>query len=148
MRGEHENRTRHHRMLLGSSPHARGTHEIRRPAGRWQWIIPACAGNTDCEGALRISERDHPRMRGEHPDGSWDSWRTEGSSPHARGTLAIFDTADFKAGIIPACAGNTPQYQTGDGVQRDHPRMRGEHYYNCDQGPLSQGSSPHARGTL
>ena len=46
-------------------------------------------------------------MRGEHYGKGWDMVRTEGSSPHARGTLDARPERAQEIGIIPACAGNT-----------------------------------------
>ena len=132
-------------------PRMRGEHDVLQPGrSRPLGIIPACAGSTALEivaeirdygsspharGAPRprtsraTSPRDHPRMRGEHPEvprhpagagggiipacaGSTCSvvtvcFITEGSSPHARGAQA------------------SERQHTEDA--RDHPRMRGEH---------------------
>ena len=49
------------------------------------------------------------------------------SSPHARGTLLYAVYAVVLAGIIPACAGNTPTGSKPSPWTWDHPRMRGEH---------------------
>ena len=53
----------------GSSPRMRGT---RVGVGGWNavyGIIPAYAGNTGWTPLLRMSERDHPRVCGEHSFG-------------------------------------------------------------------------------
>ena len=148
MRGEHDLRGRAHDMDAGSSPHARGTLTNAGTKADSAGIIPACAGNTASASILRLNPRDHPRMRGEHQWPAKNDEGFEGSSPHARGTLAVKNGRFQVFGIIPACAGNTQGPTTTVSATRDHPRMRGEHpaciwlLANC------WGSSPHARGTL
>ena len=66
-------------------------------------------------------------MRGEHTPITDMHEVGEGSSPHARGTLAADTEIDVPAGIIPACAGNTITVTPATTEIRDHPRMRGEH---------------------
>ena len=67
MRGEHLDDSPVDPSKWGSSPHARGaptkTCHFNHPHG----IIPACAGSTLVERRQVPHERDHPRMRGEHP---------------------------------------------------------------------------------
>mgnify|MGYP000845858512 CR=1 FL=1 len=95
--------------------------------------------------------------------------RSEGSSPHARGTqMRPLSTRELSGiipacagntvggawrrnqtiGIIPACAGNTPRYLGIEQRRGDHPRMRGEHLWVGPGNACVRGSSPHARGTL
>ena len=147
MRGEHNAEAAANVGTQGSSPHARGTqrrHEFRLLRFG---IIPACAGNTSWLPAGSWWDWDHPRMRGEHAAHYRHLAVHVGSSPHARGTLVWSTVDQTDPGIIPACAGNTAPDRSCDGVDRDHPRMRGEHNSpdNCAKGYL--GSSPHARGT-
>ena len=148
MRGEHSWYVGFHEHPVGSSPHARGTPGIVRHEPVSCGIIPACAGNTecDCDGAPCI--RDHPRMRGEHYNAVRSACSTQGSSPHARGTQRYRTASAKSAGIIPACAGNTIMRSARLAQRRDHPRMRGEHSVIGQQAQNQQGSSPHARGTL
>ena len=95
---------------------------------------------------MRTCRRDHPRMRGEHPDLLRIYLDATGSSPHARGApLAVTVDARFR-GIIPACAGSTRPAFLLLPPGRDHPRMRGEHGKTVDTVVYPQGSSPHARG--
>ena len=59
-------------------------------------------------------------------------WRLHlflGSSPHVRGALKDEARFNATAGIIPACAGSTPHGGVCCMVQRDHPRMCGEHAF-------------------
>ena len=51
-------------------------------------------------------------------------------------------------GIIPAYAGSTVAVLEIVAGERDHPRIRGEHYPKLCSGTLRLGSSPHTRGAL
>ena len=111
----------------GSSPHVRGTQaSVSGVCGR-SGIIPACAGNTALLSRSSRSRRDHPRMCGEHELLSTVVQSAQGSSPHVRGTLKVRFGAHFERGIIPACAGNTRNFDIILVASRDHPRMCGEH---------------------
>ena len=85
-------------------------------------------------------------MRGENALPSRFRRGTRGSSPHARGKLAMGALDTSNSGLIPACAGETHRSAPRLGWARAHPRMRGENVelYECRQG--GYGSSPHARG--
>ena len=111
----------------GSSPHARGTRCIRRPARGAGRFIPACAGN-----AIRAVE---PRVN------------PYGSSPHARGTHRYIGIPSTRYRFIPACAGNALSTASQMAWCTVHPRMRGERFVNVCRSPAARGSSPHARGT-
>ena len=107
MRGEHSPVSTVTEFAEGSSPHARGAlPHAARPAAR-VGIIPACAGSTR-DGVRGVcGERDHPRMRGEHPTEQVFVREEMGSSPHARGAPGVAASTSFAGGIIPACAGST-----------------------------------------
>ena len=107
MRGEHRSVHRDDSPSRGSSPHARGTHLDGRQLCHPDGIIPACAGNTKETECQTCERGDHPRMRGEHSVSMNSFIWGRGSSPHARGTLAVVPAARLVHGIIPACAGNT-----------------------------------------
>ncbi len=127
----------------------RGEHAIA-PTGmdEWRRFIPACAGNT-FDRLLRIQkEQVHPRMRGEHPESHMQPATDGGSSPHARGTRALWQECVLNDRFIPACAGNTTDDNTREFAVAVHPRMRGEHGPTDNGTPIDAGSSPHARGTL
>ena len=66
VRGEHEARVGPVVFEGGSSPRARGTHELAASCPGPERFIPACAGNTarTCPG--RRLPPVHPRVRGEH----------------------------------------------------------------------------------
>ena len=132
---------------MGSSPHARGTRFVDDVVYVESGIIPACAGNTSAVMLSAPCSRDHPRMRGEHMDVLRTNARMPGSSPHARGTQQIRNVEKADRGIIPACAGNTNDPCPCMMANRDHPRMRGEHWLFVFWVCCRLGSSPHARGT-
>ncbi|EEP20764.1 hypothetical protein BIFANG_03334 [Bifidobacterium angulatum DSM 20098 = JCM 7096] len=54
------------------------------------------------------SSRDHPRVCGEHELPELRQAAIRGSSPRVRGTPPAQPIRLLLAGIIPACAGNTP----------------------------------------
>ena len=147
MCGEHRIEQQRREHDRGSSPHVRGTRP-RGASGRDEdGIIPACAGNTLIGCCPSSCMGDHPRMCGEHnirPDGFS---RPPGSSPHVRGTLVGELYPRLLDGIIPACAGNTPQLGCPCTPSRDHPRMCGEHPVFEVFFDSVSGSSPHVRGT-
>ena len=86
-------------------------------------------------------------MRGEHRTHGESQCEAWGSSPHARGTRQLDGFGGLDGGIIPACAGNTKSPSKICSINRDHPRMRGEHGGFSAKVAESKGSSPHARGT-
>ena len=127
VRGEHEAVIPLPKIQPGSSPRARGTH--CRPGLHFpdSGIIPACAGNTWNSWPTWPVSRDHPRVRGEHPIMKAVCFLSKGSSPRARGTPLHGELKPQSARIIPACAGNTSGTPLCRSLQRDHPRVRGEH---------------------
>ena len=116
--------------IVGDHPRMRGEHRFSHaPIDSGRRIIPACAGSTVL--SYQIS---NPYL---------------GSSPHARGALALFagrgillrDHPRMRGehdgvlagespylGIIPACAGSTAMRFSSRNPFQDHPRMRGEHF--------------------
>ena len=126
--------------MRGTRPH--------RP--RWhsgQGIIPACAGNTWTEGLRPGDAGDHPRVCGEHAPPLACLFDARGSSPRVRGTHGRHVQNRTLAGIIPACAGNTPAKAASPSRNRDHPRVCGEHSSVDVMVSLPWGSSPRVRGT-
>ena len=146
MRGEHLLTAEDVRIDLGSSPHARGAHELRPPPDQIVGIIPACAGSTTVSCSCLSRRRDHPRMRGEHTRSFRFCPVAPGSSPHERGAHDGARESGLKSGIIPACAGSTEHRGLCPALYRDHPRMRGEHLMPLAASWAVVGSSPHARG--
>ena len=148
MRGEHAAICEGWRRRGGSSPHARGALRNAVKIAAKSGIIPACAGSTCGQYWHHGAARDHPRMRGEHRDSFMGLASVLGSSPHARGARSCGACGACGPGIIPACAGSTPQVLPQAMIWRDHPRMRGEHYRIGGSVFNDGGSSPHARGAL
>ena len=112
----------------GSSPLARGTPGQCGEELPDQGIIPAFAGNTSSDNIGHPIQEDHPRIRGEHAHFIITNLDKLGSSPHSRGTRALFFPFPRRSRIIPAFAGNTM-------IVFHSPILR-------------LGSSPHSRGTL
>ena len=111
----------------GSSPHARGTPDLRENDPMTHRFIPACAGNATLPPLRWQGMTVHPRMRGER-----------------RGVDAMTLSS---IRFIPACAGNAVSASPQPQWKPVHPRMRGERLrVQADSGE-SGGSSPHARGT-
>ena len=145
--GEHRPFGRRLVASKGSSPRMRGTPvasvTIRSMAG----IIPAYAGNTHVWPTRPASDRDHPRVCGEHiVNLSFQRFQT-GSSPRMRGTQKHPRGTVGAEGIIPAYAGNTSNCHMGRALARDHPRVCGEHRQGGKYGTNGIGSSPRMRGT-
>ena len=114
-------------------------------AGR---IIPAYAGSTTVSCGTRSTRRDHPRIRGEHRQLTETSSPYFGSSPHTRGALVVFSLDPHFRRIIPAYAGSTVEPSEMLTAQKDHPRIRGEHFTIEWEVKPGRGSSPHTRGAL
>ena len=130
----------------GSSPLARG---LPFPAHTWQTppgIIPARAGFTHRQDALRWDTPDHPRSRGVYVRPVAVRTRHEGSSPLARGLPAHATLIAAENGIIPARAGFTRRRSAQTRSPRDHPRSRGVYRRLDDSRASVTGSSPLARG--
>ena len=70
-----------------------------------------------------------------------------GSSPRVRGTLRGRRAWRPRAGIIPACAGNTLLAYGLISNLEDHPRVCGEHSAYRLISQVATGSSPRVRGT-
>ena len=92
--------------------------------------------------------RDHPRIRGEHPERLSCRLRAGGSSPHTRGARGASGARIVRGGIIPAYAGSTTSPRPRLLRRPDHPRIRGEHACPVRASAAKVGSSPHTRGAL
>ena len=115
-------------------PRWRGEHTPRIHAlGPVHRFIPAGAGNTSANGIANVPEPVHPRWRGEHTGTLTAGDVICGSSPLARGTLAMTNHTEARIRFIPAGAGNTSQPATAHYLHPVHPRWRGEH-----SGPVFQ----------
>ena len=87
-------------------------------------------------------------MCGEHDGFQRQHAYHEGSSPRVRGTRVADNVTCRASGIIPACAGNTPRRDGRGRLDRDHPRVCGEHALVRSALKSLPGSSPRVRGTL
>ena len=126
MRGEDGTYVKKIMHECGSPPHARGRHGVNVPNDEKFGITPACAGKTFLANAVKITNPDHPRMRGEDLPFSVAAIAKAGSPPHARGRLLYPDGLRWVVRITPACAGKTNPSGTVSRYDPDHPRMRGE----------------------
>ena len=95
------------KWVPGSSPLARG---LPAPIRTWRYssrIIPARAGFTSWDDPRMLPGSDHPRSRGVYWVGMPDTVDLRGSSPLARGLLAVLFGNRHAVRIIPARAGFT-----------------------------------------
>ena len=146
IRGEHFPAPSSDSSRPGSSPHTRGALPGHRKAHAGAGIIPAYAGSTTRTLRRTSTCRDHPRIRGEHERPTVDRSMLPGLSPHTRGAPTIGGSLYCLAGIIPAYAGSTGGHSSCCLVDRDHPRIRGEHSTSSRKSKMGLGSSPHTRG--
>mgnify|MGYP000924237147 CR=1 FL=1 len=110
----------------GSSPLARGLLLDVRHHPAEAGIIPARAGFTHRSAPVPAGSGDHPRSRGVYDD----------QDPRLRPG----------GGIIPARAGFTPSSPPPWPPGADHPRSRGVYMAMVIRNPVTDGSSPLARG--
>ena len=91
----------------GTSPRARGKHQLSCLMAADLRNIPACAGKTHTTPYRRREGEEHPRVRGENPTTPLGAIGFAGTSPRARGKR--FFVAKMHAFVrnIPACAGKT-----------------------------------------
>ena len=134
------------RLLLGSSPLARGLRAYRPSEWLRRRIIPARAGFTDMQDARKSHSADHPRSRGVYFRAEELGGPEWGSSPLARGLLPRRGNTRPHCGIIPARAGFTLHRPERPVCHRDHPRSRGVYAAVRIGDDPAPGSSPLARG--
>ena len=145
--GEHHWRKYFYSPYTGSSPRMRGTPASRSLSPRPNGIIPAYAGNTSAPRGAVERIGDHPRVCGEHTEGTSKTANWQGSSPRMRGTRTPASRESVQNGIIPTYAGNTHVEERTYSSCRDHPRVCGEHASVPALSHLVLGSSPRMRGT-
>ena len=124
----------------------RGKQRITRPHHRHHRIIPAHAGQTEVLPVGHQTPPDHPRTCGANARVGDDEQVRDGSSPHMRGKLVVFDGDVARVRIIPAHAGQTPGPHTRAILGTDHPRTCGANPFPTSVSPTPPGSSPHMRG--
>ena len=131
---------------LGSSPLTRGKRGELLPSGGGGGLIPAHAGKTPFADVMSITNRAHPRSRGENVGDPPSNPGLPGSSPLTRGKRRWGDRNPPPGGLIPAHAGKTcASICMGVGI-RAHPRSRGENVLRGDENLGGHGSSPLTRG--
>ena len=132
----------------GSSPRVRGRRCPVCPWCRATGLIPACAGQTCRGGGPGLHAWAHPRVCG--ADGLVGEVLAEraGSSPRVRGRHTHRHHGRGHAGLIPACAGQTPEIWAGQNRAWAHPRVCGADNYRDQAGTVHPGSSPRVRGRL
>ena len=146
IRGEHRGKRTWLIVDEGSSPHTRGARQTIVEKSKKVGISPAYAGSTSRSSRRASWPREHPRIRGEHTVNIQSGTQSQGSSPHMRGAQYRRRDERRRVGIIPAYAGSTVVAMLPSGVQRDHPRIRGEHFIAALVRFDDLGSSPHTRG--
>ena len=134
------------RVILGSSPLARGLLHSGEHGDDACRIIPARAGFTRSYQNHLQKYWDHPRSRGVYLPVAWATSPWLGSSPLARGLRnGVRDHLHLR-GIIPARAGFTSSPTATSSTLPDHPRSRGVYRGRRQRGRGRWGSSPLARG--
>ena len=132
----------------GSSPLTRGKLLHRGGHSDVDGLIPAHAGKTTDQTAVRGEGRAHPRSRGENVSIASSIVYTRGSSPLTRGKLAGPRVEHLAHGLIPAHAGKTAGFFSEVVSVTAHPRSRGENIADSAPDRSSRGSSPLTRGKL
>ena len=107
LRGEHSHEHNQYFLTSGSPPPTRGTLDKLLNGKLPLRITPAYAGNTLTMHWLLISQRDHPRLRGEHLELIGSNNINVGSPPPTRGTPEKMVLDIYSHRITPAYAGNT-----------------------------------------
>jgi len=134
-------------LVIGSSPHVRGTDCISGVGRITRRFIPARAGNSATRSIVISPSPVHPRTCGEQGKATAPSRSSSGSSPHVRGTakrcILSLDVPRF----IPARAGNRLSHALPPTSTAVHPRTCGEQSQTASSSCSSSGSSPHVRGT-
>ena len=148
LRGEHFASASFGSSTTGSPPPARGAQIVGAVGPVARRITPACAGSTCRQSVRTLPDRDHPRLRGEHPYLSCCPIGPAGSPPPARGAHTLTFCDGSKDRITPACAGSTRLVALEPPVRQDHPRLRGEHSPAALVQMSVTGSPPPARGAL
>ena len=93
-----------------------------------------------------LCDSEHPRVRGENSIKSCVTSVTLGTSPRARGKriLHLFNLTPSRN--IPACAGKTTSSGNPHPGDSEHPRVRGENWWQPTDDGGEVGTSPRARG--
>ena len=132
---------------LGSSPLTRGKLGHPAHAHRPPGLIPAHAGKTSSLSWYHLSQRAHPRSRGENLGLPPPGWPVGGSSPLTRGKPTHHDAKAANHRAHPRSRGENTWFSEPQGIEpRAHPRSRGENFVAAMYGRGLRGSSPLTRG--
>mgnify|MGYP001642766890 CR=1 FL=1 len=131
---------------IGSSPRGRGKPRCEQLWHFLHGLIPARAGKTPTASSPRSWRPAHPRAGGENTTTRRRTGRTPGSSPRGRGKREVDGGEPWLMRLIPARAGKTEMWYTGDPHQGAHPRAGGENAELGFQKVGGSGSSPRGRG--
>ena len=131
----------------GSSPRVWGTPQRCQFVRFCLRFIPACVGNSNSGYRADRASSVHPRVCGELCSQLRTPRPHHGSSPRVWGTRIIrsFDTGNAR--FIPACVGNSWNFNTIWGPMSVHPRVCGELPFRHVRLSLALGSSPRVWGT-
>jgi len=114
------------RLMIVSTPHARGSTSFGRKGRFLGGVYPACAGIHPLALMKSSLSFSLPRMRGDPPYIVLLLQFFEMSTPHARGsTLSVPGELTARA-VYPACAGIHPQDCAASYGCGGLPRMRGD----------------------
>ena len=130
----------------GSSPRVRGKLSDARNRRCSVRLIPACAGKTVRSAFARSAGGAHPRVCGENGKYAGSPVLKSGSSPRVRGKPIHGVVCTRQAGLIPACAGKTPDARDMRLHLPAHPRVCGENTRAASPPKAVWGSSPRVRG--
>ena len=130
----------------GSSPRMRGKLVSVAVLPVFNRIIPAHAGQTMACTPSMPNLSDHPRACGANNSVAVISDAPAGSSPRMRGKLNRTSTPMMPLRIIPAHAGQTPDWRGRAHGTTDHPRACGANFAGNEAGWARAGSSPRMRG--
>ena len=131
---------------MGSSPLTRGKPTQEPWRLRRRRLIPAHAGKTKPPHFFLLTNKAHPRSRGENTVYSLLPVPYVGSSPLTRGKRISLYPWLCTAGLIPAHAGKTQCVKRIASLPWAHPRSRGENCNTSDPSKPARGSSPLTRG--
>ena len=132
----------------GSPPRMRGAPLVSADTRAFSRITPAYAGSTQSYAGPTPTYGDHPRVCGEHCKLGSDRSSIVGSPPRMRGAREVRHLPVLGCGITPAYAGSTDCEQSAGAVERDHPRVCGEHLLMGLAASEVLGSPPRMRGAL
>ncbi len=146
VRGEHMPWRVGWAIFCGSPPRTRGARRAGPCASGIPGITPAYAGSTTSAWPWPFRKPDHPRVRGEHLVYFASPAVGLGSPPRTRGALADGRSRGAVTGITPAYAGSTTCSPPCWMTPQDHPRVRGEHWWQAPGSAFTAGSPPRTRG--